>query len=891
MTSMSGIGIVNGTARRGNSQRVVPLSNAKIDMGALKRVSTSPKNGGRPLQRTLSSPGRKTKTQRVEFLENEMANLIADQGGNLKMMFRMFDQDKSGGIDKIELRRSLVDAGVQIAFDEDLDALFALYDENGDGVISKEEFALKFRLDKKEFGKFLRLREAQNEACKSLPLTIVFFIVYVVLILLHEDTENVFGFNTGLKTYFTESATFASETCNDAGNICSYSQSTFEDIASVEDFWGWFENALIPAVASDEHRPTRHGDDNEMLRVSRYSVIVGSALKLEQTRASTVNDLWTNPCNDVYGNECHNSKELSSRPFGKKLCETDAERNVEYSACIDVNDQEMKYYNLTNQAFESRRCLVAPHEDGSTKDGYCLQFETSVPEDELALPYTNSQNMQIQFLSKQIQMLKKREWIDLYTNMVKLKMYIYNGELGVYSSVTITFDFKRGGEIETIYKSNSLVSDPYGGSKAVIFGLDGLWIILVLGVVGNEIKEMVEAYKESERKNPFMKWAEYWDDKWNYLDWSQAILALTVQGMWFGIYFDVLTKVTQPLAKLNDPNATSFERPGPSSLSYDSVFLTLDSAIEQSLVYRILAFVNLFVLMVRFFKAFGGQPKLAVITKTMSMAAVDIAHHMVIMTILLLTFMFAGMFIFGQEVVEWGSFQGALSTTLYIWFTGEVVWDDLLAVNSAMAIIWYLSFVIMMSCIILNLFLAIILNGYDLAKRSMITTELTLWAQITNFLNQAIAKMRGSVSLEYIMEIVCPEEDDEARQERIAREKRGEPKEKITIEKVLQMWKDDDEVQSRMKDSNRDYAFVKSNEYLQELVSDFMIYMKRQRDADEPLQKEIMYKRIRAMEDHFYNIHEKLDATLANGKGAMEYLSSISNSVEKVQRIDGTKEM
>merc|ERR1711907_810093 len=171
-----------------------------------------------------------------------------------------------------------------------------------------------------------------------------------------------------------------------------------------------------------------------------------------------------------------------------------------------------------------------------------------------------------------------------------------------------------------------------------------------------------------------------------------------------------------------------------------------------------------------------------------------------------------------------------------------------------MAIIWYLSFVIMMSCIILNLFLAIILNGYDLAKSSMITTELTLWAQITNFLNQAIAKMRGSISLDYIMEIVCPEEDDEARQERIAREKRGEPKEKITIEKVLQMWKDDDEVQDKMKEQNKEYAYVKSNEYLQELVSDFMIYMKRQRDADEPLQKEIMYKRVRAMEDHFYSI-------------------------------------
>merc|ERR1712146_1716 len=152
-------------------------------------------------------------------------------------------------------------------------------------------------------------------------------------------------------------------------------------------------------------------------------------------------------------------------------------------------------------------------------------------------------------------------------------------------------------------------------------------------------------------------------------------------------------------------------------------------------------------------------------------------------------------------------------------------------------------------------------------------SELTLWAQMSNFLAQAFAKMRGSVSLEYILEAVDPEESEEEKQDRIQREKNGEPREKITIESILADWKADDEVQAKIKDPV--YAYDKSNEFLQELVSDYMVYTRHLRNADEGAQKEIMYKRVRAIEDRLYSVNDKMDAQAANIKSILEALEKL----------------
>lgn len=57
----------------------------------------------------------------------------------LQRAFKMMDTDQSGGLDEYEFSNAIKDHGVEIN-QADLRGLFKAFDENGDGIISHDEF-------------------------------------------------------------------------------------------------------------------------------------------------------------------------------------------------------------------------------------------------------------------------------------------------------------------------------------------------------------------------------------------------------------------------------------------------------------------------------------------------------------------------------------------------------------------------------------------------------------------------------------------------------------------------------------------------------------------------------------------------------------------------------
>lgn len=714
-------------------------------------------------------------------------------------------------------------SGVQIKDESDFEDLFNMYDSSGNGKISFDEFAQRYRLDRDSFYDFLQIRANQNEKCGSLPVTVLFFIVYVLLIMLHEDTTVVFGLDHGVKNYFT--------------NIAQTKTSlTLNDLETVDDAWTWLDEALVPSLAEE-------GAAVDDLRVSRYTVVIGSAITLEQTRATTKMDDIFNWCSDVYGHPCHASYELSSDAFGWPLCDasnitncvvtsktrfklpSDLVTKAQSQQSKDLAYVQQTDFDRSEEAFKS--CTK-----GGKKKSFCFQLVTSAG---------------IEDLRAELQTLRQRRWIDLYTKTVRISMYLYNGDLGVYTSVAILMNFNIGGELEAKYNSKSIVSDPYGGIKRVLFGLDAIWIAMVLWLGLTEAKEMYEATQESNKKSCCARYLTYWEDKWNYVDWTQIVLALTVQIMWFTMYTDILMNVTTKLRDLNKPNMTTVDD---SPASYQQIYDQLDTTLEQASAYRTIATINLFVLLIRFFKAFGGQPKLAKISSTIALAAVDIIHHGIIMSILFLSFMFAGMFLFGHHVKEWGTLESALTTTLMIWFSAEMEWEHMFNTNPTMSVVWYCTFILLMVFIVLNLFLAIIIGGYSDAKARLATGETTLWKQVFNFIKQAAAQRKGSISLEYVMELVRTKKhvDDEVDTNQIQLKE-----ESVSILDILSVW-----IQSQEQGGEevKEQAKLVSIDFLQQLVSDYMYYKKQQNKMEEDIHKQIMYNRIRDMDYHFQTLKQ-----------------------------------
>merc|ERR1712025_36810 len=82
------------------------------------------------------------------------------------------------------------------------------------------------------------------------------------------------------------------------------------------------------------------------------------------------------------------------------------------------------------------------------------------------------------------------------------------------------------------------------------------------------------------------------------------------------------------------------------ALARSEVAWNLNSLLRNGVIYRYLTIVNILVLVIRFFKAFNVQPRLAVISKTLTRAMPDVAHFAVIFFCLWFTFVMFAHFVF-----------------------------------------------------------------------------------------------------------------------------------------------------------------------------------------------------------------------------------------------------
>jgi Ca2+-binding EF-hand superfamily protein len=75
----------------------------------------------------------------VALMKSRIGELDADPDQELRDAFNVFDADRSGFIDRKELKRLMKKLG-QALSEEELDAMMEEVDANGDGQISFEEF-------------------------------------------------------------------------------------------------------------------------------------------------------------------------------------------------------------------------------------------------------------------------------------------------------------------------------------------------------------------------------------------------------------------------------------------------------------------------------------------------------------------------------------------------------------------------------------------------------------------------------------------------------------------------------------------------------------------------------------------------------------------------------
>jgi len=121
-------------------------------------------------------------------------------------------------------------------------------------------------------------------------------------------------------------------------------------------------------------------------------------------------------------------------------------------------------------------------------------------------------------------------------------------------------------------------------------------------------------------------------------------------------------------------------------------------------------------LMLRLFKSFAAQPRLAVVTATLTRAAPDLLHFFIVFLSVYLCMVVNSVLLFGQDMQDFSTMLRAIMSCFRAMF-GDWDWVELKDIGYLKAQIWFWGFMLIMVLILLNMLLAMFMDAYTAVKK------------------------------------------------------------------------------------------------------------------------------------------------------------------------------
>ena len=335
--------------------------------------------------------------------------------------------------------------------------------------------------------------------------------------------------------------------------------------------------------------------------------------------------------------------------------------------------------------------------------------------------------------------LLKGLWIDPQTRVVELSFAAYNGNLGLFSVVTASFNFALGGEVskgfavtvldlelvKSEYEKDDGTLREYGtAADTMRITMEFVVVIGVIYLAGGELKDLWEA------KQVLGKYRYYFSSMWNAVDLLHITLYVMAIFYWI-LMFTMAQDIVPP---------QYFDWSDPEKLK--ELLETTDQILNQAALYdmyRVLNIANLFVVLVLVFKFTRFQGRLAVINDTLSIAGEPLFHFGIIFGVCIFVYSVMGKVVFGAQVAEYSNLEDSFHQN----FNGAMgAWDmfPMRDVAGIWGLVFYYSYTFLVFFTLINFFLAIVMEAYDDAnsKASEATSVLSDMGDIIEHWTQRI---------------------------------------------------------------------------------------------------------------------------------------------------------
>ncbi|CAE7225330.1 pkd2 [Symbiodinium pilosum] len=339
----------------------------------------------------------------------------------------------------------------------------------------------------------------------------------------------------------------------------------------------------------------------------------------------------------------------------------------------------------------------------------------------------------MQDINPQVDFLETSKWINKNTRRWKVSFVTYNADFDILTISSIHFILSRSGRIWKEISFMSLYMSPY----ANLWGL--VWEILFFGSITTIfIEELLEIIRGLCARGTDGKcrcrlgyfFMDYFT-VWNAVDWCSIVIAYTLLGMWIHrciLLADLQTTLSTSLDVCASTPRDRNNCDGMTEMVMAQATATGEIASSTSLVSSFYPFC----ILLRLFKTFSLQPRLAVVTRTLWMSFADLVHFGIIFLSVFLTYVFMAMGFFGRTVEGYADF-GVAFITLFRSLMGDAdfpAMED--QVGRAIAGVFHITFMLCMLLILLNMLIAIIMDVYGETKRNAQFSD-PVWNDIYDF--------------------------------------------------------------------------------------------------------------------------------------------------------------
>jgi hypothetical protein len=302
-------------------------------------------------------------------------------------------------------------------------------------------------------------------------------------------------------------------------------------------------------------------------------------------------------------------------------------------------------------------------------------------------------------------------WVDDGTMAVEISIYVYNPTYGVYSRVNVIFIFSRGGRIwKRINVQSASCMEAYD-TYAFVFAV--LWLAGVVWVIFGELAQIFGVIRKHGPKG-------IWTD---YIAFSETVDWIAI---WNSVSIVVnFAKYITGVQKLDQIAARWLENED----LLEELIDELDYTLLQSQWLRVSLGIYAVIIILRLFKAFDSNPRLAQVTRTLSSCMVDLFHFSVVFFSIFYMYAVAGTIFFGHRMAEFVTvFRGI--RTCYIILLGEVDWEPMVkSAGRVVAMTWFMSFTMIILFVMFNMLIGIIFSTYDEVRSAIGADAETLWSQ------------------------------------------------------------------------------------------------------------------------------------------------------------------